>query len=41
MSVPTRDPMVTTDWLASHLDAPDMIVVDATWFMPGAPRDDG
>jgi thiosulfate/3-mercaptopyruvate sulfurtransferase len=39
MSVPTRDPMVSTDWLARHLDAPDMVVIDATWFMPGTPRD--
>lgn len=33
------DPLVTTDWLADHLEAPDVRVVDASWFMPGSPRD--
>jgi thiosulfate/3-mercaptopyruvate sulfurtransferase len=39
MSAPGRDPMVSTEWLAAHLDAPDLIVVDATWHMPGDSRD--
>ena len=39
MSVLDRDPMVTTDWLAARLDAEDLVVIDATWFMPGAPGD--
>jgi thiosulfate/3-mercaptopyruvate sulfurtransferase len=34
-----RDPMISTEWLASHLDAEDLVVIDATWFMPGTPRD--
>jgi thiosulfate/3-mercaptopyruvate sulfurtransferase len=34
-----RDPFVSTDWLAAHLDAPDLVLIDATWFMPGTPRD--
>jgi thiosulfate/3-mercaptopyruvate sulfurtransferase len=34
-----RDPMVSTEWLATRLDAPDMLVIDATWYMPGAPND--
>jgi thiosulfate/3-mercaptopyruvate sulfurtransferase len=33
------DPTVSTEWLADHLDDPDVIIVDATWFMPGTPRD--
>ena len=33
------DPLVDVTWLASHLGAPDIRVVDATWFMPGDPRD--
>jgi thiosulfate/3-mercaptopyruvate sulfurtransferase len=33
------DPMVTAAWLAQHLNAPDLRVVDATWFMPNDPRD--
>jgi thiosulfate/3-mercaptopyruvate sulfurtransferase len=32
------DPLVTVDWLAEHLGAPDVKVVDATWFLPGDPR---
>lgn len=30
---------VSTQWLADHLDAPDLIVFDASWHMPGAGRD--
>jgi thiosulfate/3-mercaptopyruvate sulfurtransferase len=26
--------LVTTDWLASHLDAPDIVVLDASWHLP-------
>jgi thiosulfate/3-mercaptopyruvate sulfurtransferase len=33
------DALVTTEWLADHLGAPDVKVVDATWFMPAAGRD--
>jgi thiosulfate/3-mercaptopyruvate sulfurtransferase len=33
------DPLVDVSWLAARLDAPDVRVVDATWFMPGDPRD--
>jgi len=32
------DSLVSTDWLATHLDAPDIRIVDATWFMPSANR---
>lgn len=35
----TRDPIVSTSWLAEHLDDPNVAVLDATWFMPGTPRD--
>jgi len=31
--------MVSTEWLAARLDAEDMVIIDATWFMPGSPRD--
>ncbi len=31
--------LVSTDWLAERLTAPDVRVVDATWFMPGSGRD--
>ena len=33
------EPTVTTQWLAKHLDDPDVRVVDGTWHMPQARRD--
>lgn len=33
------DPLVSTEWLNRHLDAPDIRIVDATWFMPAEGRD--
>jgi thiosulfate/3-mercaptopyruvate sulfurtransferase len=39
MSFPGADPMISTDWLADRLGSPGLIVIDATWFMPGTPRD--
>jgi len=33
------DPVVGPDWLADHLDAPDIRVLDATMFPPGDARD--
>jgi thiosulfate/3-mercaptopyruvate sulfurtransferase len=34
-----QDPTLSTAWLAAHLEEPDLVIVDATWFMPGTPRD--
>ena len=31
--------LVSTDWLHEHLDAPDVVVVDASWHLPPAGRD--
>ncbi len=31
--------LVSTDWLAQHLGNPDLVVVDASWFMPSSGRD--
>ncbi|WP_333834282.1 3-mercaptopyruvate sulfurtransferase [Rubrimonas sp.] len=31
--------IVSTDWLAAHLDAPDLRVVDGSWHMPETGRD--
>lgn len=39
MATRDTDPLVTTDWLARHLDAPDVRVADATWFLPTVGRD--
>lgn len=33
------DPLVSCAWLAERLDAPDLRIVDATYFMPGDKRD--
>jgi thiosulfate/3-mercaptopyruvate sulfurtransferase len=33
------DAVVTTEWLAKHLDDPDLRVVDGSWHMPQAKRD--
>ncbi|MBI1239408.1 MAG: 3-mercaptopyruvate sulfurtransferase [Alphaproteobacteria bacterium] len=29
-----HDPLVTTEWLALHLDAPDVRILDASWYLP-------
>ncbi|MDR0808326.1 MAG: 3-mercaptopyruvate sulfurtransferase [Gemmobacter sp.] len=31
--------LVSTDWLAQHLKDPDLRILDASWYMPGAGRD--
>jgi thiosulfate/3-mercaptopyruvate sulfurtransferase len=33
------DPLVSPAWLAERIEAPDIRVIDATWFMPNDPRD--
>src|SRR6478736_10259411 len=41
--MPTTDPLVSTEWLAAHLNDPDVRVVDASFKMPGVlplPKDD-
>ena len=38
MPQPTS-PLVTTEWLAAHLDAPDIRIVDASWYLPQMQRD--
>jgi thiosulfate/3-mercaptopyruvate sulfurtransferase len=32
------DSLVSTQWLASHLGEPDLVVVDSSWFMPSHGR---
>lgn len=34
-----RSPLVSTEWLAEHLAAPDVRVADASWYLPQANRD--
>jgi len=31
--------LVSTDWLAKHIDDPDLRILDASWYMPDAGRD--
>lgn len=37
--MPAANPFVSTDWLATHLSAPDLVVVDASWHLPNLGRD--
>lgn len=39
--MPKSDPqlLVSTDWLAEHLGAPDLRILDASWYLPDADRD--
>lgn len=39
MSYPSGQWLVETDWLEAHLEAPDLVVMDASWHMPGSDRD--
>jgi thiosulfate/3-mercaptopyruvate sulfurtransferase len=32
-------PLVTPEWLHDRLDAPDIVVLDASWYLPAAGRD--
>lgn len=32
-------PLVSTEWLSAHLQAPDIRIVDASWYLPAANRD--
>ncbi len=31
--------LISTDWLADHIGDPDLVVIDASWFLPGSGRD--
>lgn len=39
MSYINKDALVETDWLAEHLKAPDVVVVDGSWYLPQQGRD--
>jgi len=34
-----NSPLVSTEWLAAHLTAPDIRIADASWYLPQAGRD--
>jgi thiosulfate/3-mercaptopyruvate sulfurtransferase len=39
MPYPPSHATVSTDWLAAHLNTPDVRIVDASWFFPTSGRD--
>lgn len=39
MQKPASKWLVTTEWLADHLDAPDIVVVDGSYYLPTMKRD--
>jgi thiosulfate/3-mercaptopyruvate sulfurtransferase len=39
MSQPAFGPVVSTDWLARELGAPDLRVLDGSWYLPSEKRD--
>ena len=39
LSSPASRWLVSTDWLATRLDAPDVVVVDGSWYLPATQRD--
>lgn len=36
---PLPVPLVTSEWLLDHLGEPDLVIVDASWYLPSAGRD--
>ncbi|MDV7103082.1 3-mercaptopyruvate sulfurtransferase [Vibrio sp. TH_r3] len=38
-SLPLDNSVVEVEWLKTHIDHPDLVVLDASWFMPGIQRD--
>ncbi|MBB5515198.1 thiosulfate/3-mercaptopyruvate sulfurtransferase [Rubricella aquisinus] len=39
MAATSASPLVSTDWLERHLGAPDVRVLDASWYLPAEGRD--
>jgi thiosulfate/3-mercaptopyruvate sulfurtransferase len=37
--IPPPTPLVSTEWLAEHLTAPDVRIADASWYLPQSGRD--
>jgi thiosulfate/3-mercaptopyruvate sulfurtransferase len=37
--IPRATPLVSTEWLAEHLTAPDVRIADASWYLPQTGRD--
>ncbi|WP_341705422.1 3-mercaptopyruvate sulfurtransferase [Ferrovibrio sp.] len=39
MDYTNSDALVSTEWLAQHMNAPDLRIVDASWYLPAMQRD--
>lgn len=39
MPLPDESPLLSAEWLLEQLDAPDLVVLDASFFLPGQGRD--
>src|SRR3546814_12939898 len=39
MDYVNSEALVSTEWLAEHLNAPDLRIVDASWYLPAMNRD--
>lgn len=39
MASAETSPVVSTDWLADHLDSPDLRILDGSWYLPAQQRD--
>ena len=39
MPLSAKNWIVDTDWLAAHLDAPDLVIFDGSWHLPTENRD--
>ena len=39
MTYARPDALVSTEWLGAHLDAPDVRIVDASFYLPAQKRD--
>jgi thiosulfate/3-mercaptopyruvate sulfurtransferase len=38
-AAPPSSPLVEVDWLAANIGAPDLVVLDASWYLPATRRD--
>ena len=39
MALKREDILVSTEWLAERLDAPDVTIIDGSWYLPDMKRD--
>lgn len=39
MVLPDKDPLLTASWVFEHMNAPDLVILDASFFLPAQRRD--